>query len=341
MKNGKQQMDGGRSATARSVRSVSGCSLSVSGFVLCLLLLSAAPAFPWGCEGHQIIGLIAEKHLGAHARQKVQDLLASSSPPRSHHPWCHPISQSLLADASNWADEVRGDPRYQHTRQWHFIDIPLGVHGGGLRRFCPARKGCVTRAIKQQLAVLRRAPGASEQADQAVALLFVIHLVGDLHQPLHCADNHDEGGNCLPVTYFGMGPRPAENASYQPNLHAVWDHYIIRRLLGRQPGVARFAESLDRRLAAQIGEWQRGPIDIDAWAWETHRVAVQTAYGKLPVPVPSPAAEFPGCRAVSERMLGLHERLMQPYQDEAGPAAEEQLAKAGVRLAMVLNQLWP
>jgi len=343
MKIRKPEMESGKVKTATPVSGFPFFLLRLHA--VCALLLSAGPAFSWGCEGHQIIGLIAEKHLGAHAREMVHTLLVSSRTPPSVHRSCRPTGHSLIADTSMWADDVRGDARspYRHTGPWHFIDIPLGVHDGGLSRFCPSRTGCVTRAIKQQLDNLRggSADGPPDSS-RAEALMFVTHLIGDLHQPLHCADNHDKGGNCLPVSYFGMAPRRAsEGSSYQPNLHAVWDHYIIRRLLGQHRNVARLADSLERRLQAKMSGWQHAPIDIDGWAWETHRVAVQTAYGTLPVPIPSPAAGSADCRVVSERMLALHERLMQPYQDDAAPVAEEQLAKAGIRLAMVLNQLWP
>jgi nuclease S1 len=317
------------------------------GLVLAAAILgSAAPAFPWGCEGHQIIGLIAEKHLNAHARKMVHDLLASYQMPPSVHRSCRPTGHSLIADTSNWADDVRSDARtpYQHTGAWHFIDIPLGAQDGDLSRFCPSRNGCVTRAIKQQLGTLRGQPRGNAQGDRAAALMFVIHLIGDLHQPLHCADNHDEGGNCVPIIYFGIAPQPSDRGAYQPNLHAVWDTYLVRRLTGHR-NATWFADMLEQRWQTKVSGWQQAPIDVDGWAWETHRVAVQTAYGKLPVAIPSPSASPVAarvdCRVVSERMLALHERLMQPYQDDAGPAAEEQLAKAGVRLAMVLNQLWP
>jgi hypothetical protein len=84
------------------------------------------------------------------------------------------------------------------------------------------------------------------------------------------------------------------------------------------------------------------PIDVSAWAWESHRVAEQTAYRQLPVaiPVASPHRSTQ-CSDIAQKVLALHERLGQRYQEAATPAIEEQLAKAGVRLAMVLNRLWP
>jgi hypothetical protein len=168
-------------------------------------------------------------------------------------------------------------------------------------------------------------------------------LVGDLHQPLHCANNNDLGADCVPVAYFGQSPHrehPDGNV-YEPNLHAVWDGLIIRRILDHH-GSGWFAHVLENRFAAQLAVWELDPIDLNAWAWETHHVAQETAYGRLPVAVPEETAKsFTQCAEMSAKMLQLHEQLGQAYQNAAAPVVEEQLAKAGIRLAMVLNQLWP
>jgi hypothetical protein len=260
---------------------------------------------------------------------------------------------NVFADASTWADDVRRDQNspFFGTGQWHFIDIPRGASSGEVGRFCPPPRarngpssaGCIVGAIKSQLAVLRKIGGERRRAGEALMLL--IHLIGDLHQPLHCTTNNDAGGNCVPVTYFGIAPQlPAdhpEDEVYQPNLHAVWDTDIIRRILWhRSPDW--FADFLRRRFAAQMLAWQRMPIDVSAWAWESHRVAEQTAYGQLPVAIPIASSQRnTRCSDVAQKILALHERLGQRYQEAATPVIEEQLAKAGVRLAMVLNRLWP
>jgi len=315
-------------------------------FAIALLLLACVPlpALGWGCEAHATIAYLAEKRLTANARKMVHELLeASPVDPRTPRS-CHPTTPTILTEASTWADDVRRDNRspFRRTGPWHYIDIPRGVSSGDPRRFCPARTGCVLTAIDEQIAVLRTGRNARRRAE---ALRFVIHLVGDLHQPLHTSTNNDRGGNCVPVAYFRTEPRLSPNHTqddaYRPNLHAIWDSDIIRRNLRRRDPVW-FAQVIERRFQSQMAEWQRQPIDLNHWAWETHRVAEETVYGLLPTPIPvePPGRETP-CVRMSERMLALNQRITKRYQKAAVAVVEEQLAKAAIRLAMVLNWLWP
>jgi len=308
-----------------------------------VLFGAAAPARPWGCEGHQTVALIAQNHLTPQAQHAVDELLVPYAPdPQLQHA-CRATGIGVMAERSTWADDVRRDQHspYSGTDAWHFIDIPLRASRGNVRRFCPRRTGCILSALTRELAVLRDATAPPRR--KAEALMFVIHLVGDLHQPLHCATNNDRGGNCLPVAYFGSVPHPEYPGAdfYQPNLHVVWDALIIDRLLDHH-GSGWLAHTLDNRFAAQIDVWKLDPVDLDAWAWETHQVARETAYGRLPIaiPVAEPRAVH-DCREVSAPLLRLHEQLGQAYQRATAPVVQEQLAKAGIRLAMVLNQLWP
>jgi len=315
--------------------------LAIAATVLCV----PVPAWPWGCEGHETIALVAQKHLTAHARRTVKDLLEPLPIDPRLQRSCHPAGLDPLANVSTWADDVRGDDAspFHGTGRWHFIDIPRNAAPDDLKTSCPLPAGCVTAAIEDQLTKLRA--HRTDRRRAAEALMFIIHLVGDLHQPLHCATNGDSGGNCVPVAYFGSEPRlsPAhpENDVYEPNLHAVWDTNIIRRIVGhRSP--AWFADFLDHRFRSQWALWQQDPIDLERWARESHQVAEETAYGKLPTPMPvQPRQRRAGCSRIAERMLRLHERLGQRYHDAVVPVVEEQLAKAGIRLAMILNRLWP
>jgi nuclease S1 len=312
---------------------------------LLVVLCTASPAWSWGCEGHETAALIAEHHLTAHARRMVHDLLEPSPIDPHLQRSCHPQGMAAIADASTWADDVRHDDTspLATSGPWHYIDIPRGASRADVQKSCPARRGCLLSALRDQLAVLR-ADGTA-RGRKAEALMLVIHLVADLHQPLHCATNNDLGGNCVPVAYFGLEPRLSpghpESAVYEPSLHAVWDTNIVHRITGRRTS-AWFADFLERQLQSRIPSWQQMPVDLDEWAWESHEVAEQTAYGGLPVAIRAQAPRWvTQCTDVSPRMLKLHERLAQPYQERVAPVIEEQLAKAGVRLAMVLNQLWP
>ncbi len=190
-----------------------------------------------------------------------------------------------------------------------------------------------------------RNPKATPQ-QKADALSYLIHFVGDLHQPLHATTNNDLGGNCVPVAFDGRAPEKtnAESDTYRPNLHGVWDTDIIEHFTkGDTPGQA--ADELENKFKAQIATWKAEPVDLTAWVWESHRIAEDTVYGRLPlkVPVETPR-EVHSCAGddhVSARMLKLHEQLGDAYVTAAEAAIQEQLAKAGVRLADVLNSLWP
>jgi S1/P1 Nuclease len=143
---------------------------------------------------------------------------------------------------------------------------------GDIAQYCPHAEGCVTSAITDQLAVLRNT-SASAQA-RVDALRYVIHFVGDLHQPLHTTTNDDRGGNCVPVAFFDHAPvetNPVKE-DYKPNLHGVWDTDIIEHYAhGRT--AQQVADELEGKFKAQIPVWKSQPVDIAAWAWEGHEVA--------------------------------------------------------------------
>jgi hypothetical protein len=234
-----------------------------------------------------------------------------------------------------WADAIRGEER--DTAPWHYVEVTRDAPRRDLNRNC-RRGACVTRAIARQLDVLRsRAPGE----ERARALRFVVHLVADLHQPLHVTGNGDKGGNCTPVTYLGDVPRTDRGERWTPNLHAVWDVDLVSTVLARVHATpSEYAEALRRRRSDDVARWQRGPIAIDDWAWETHEAGVDVAYGRLE---PRPPLEHGAVRScldhgdVGGRMAKLGLRIDDAYVDAATPVLAMQLAKAGARLAAVLE----
>lgn len=311
--------------------------------VITLAALGASPsARAWGCEGHQIIALIAEEHLNPRARSMVFQILSAGPISRSLPRFCRQSGLDPFVDSSTWADDERSV--LPDTAAWHFIDIPRGVRQGDLAPYCPPATGCVTSALADQLRILRNRTAAAQA--RADALRFVIHLVGDLHQPLHTATNNDRGGNCVPVGFFGRAPQETNphREEYSPNLHEVWDIDIIEQF-SRGQSLQQVAHELDTEFRVQILGWQSQPPDFSAWAWETHQAAETTVYGRLPVKItiepPRPVASCADDSHISARMLRLNERLGNDYQNAAAPAAQEQLAKAGIRLAALLNSLWP
>jgi hypothetical protein len=286
--------------------------------------------------------MIAEKHMNGHALERVNKLLLSVPIDPTLPRWCASQGLDLMSDSSTWADDLR--KVQPESSAWHYIDIPRDAPRSALAEFCPASTGCVTRALAHQIDLLRN-DGNTPQT-RAEALRFIVHLVGDLHQPLHCVSNNDIGGNCVPVDFFGNPPveKNPQFESYSPNLHGIWDSNIIQRMKGTET-VAQWADSLDQQFSSQAGGWEKAGVNLDNWAWESHELADSVVYAKLPVAIPvekpEPVKSCVDDNHVSTRMLNLHERVSQQYVNAVEPTINEQIAKAGVRLAMILNQVWP
>jgi hypothetical protein len=296
--------------------------------------VGAPAAHAWGCRGHETVAFLAQKHLTPEAQHMV-DALLSANPIDPHlKRFCGDTGLPPFVDSATWADDERSqDPS---TGPWHFIDIPLGAAPGQVKQFCGAG-GCVTQAITDQLAILK--DKSASGAKRAAALRFIIHFVGDLHQPLHATTNDDRGGNCVPVKYFGRNPKDRNN-SYTPNLHHIWDTEILERQMAGADA-QEFADTLDATFAGSFAGWLQGGMQLENWASEGHQHAVDTVYGDLPkkiavepdVPVNSCADD----NNIGQRMLHKHIVLDTVYQDDAVPVVEERLAQAGVRLAMIVN----
>jgi hypothetical protein len=288
--------------------------LLLAWFLLAVPLTSLRPAFAWGDEGHKVIALIAEHYLDPAVRAKVATLLAADTDTLTGHD---------IASEATWADKYRDSDRdttkvrYQATWRWHFVDIELSQPDLAAACFgypplplgVPASKGppqaCVIDKINQFAAELGDpATGASEQL---LALKFLLHFVGDLHQPLHASDDHDAGGNKKLIT--GDGLRPG-------NLHHYWDVEFVEGL-GTDP--RQVAVTLVGQISeARRKEWSSGTAAD--WAMEAFALARRDAYGLLPSPSTQGTYSLPPA-----------------YTEQAEHDVELQLSRAGVRLAFVLN----
>lgn len=301
--------------------------------VFAMMLLAAPEARAWGCKGHQTVALIAEKHLTAEAREMVETLLKNNPIDPNLKRYCGDAVHDAMADSSTWPDDVRGERK---NGPWHYIDIPRGAPRRPLEAYC-GDEGCVTRAITEEAALLK--DKNADAAKRADALRYIIHFVGDMHQPLHSTTNADEGGNCVPVKYFRRPPRERGHG-YSPNLHSLWDTAIPERdMEGADP--PEYAETLDQAFAADMERWQREGIHVEDWAWESHERAEKNVYDALAPKIPiEPQVAVHSCaddNNIGARLLALHLTAGRAYQDQAAPVVEEQIAKAGVRLAMILN----
>jgi hypothetical protein len=302
-----------------------------------LTVFCASPALGWWCEGHEAVALIAGKHLSSAATAVVHKLLKDY--PSTVARGCQDGAKDPMAVASTWADDVK---KSEKTGTWHYMDIPLGLKKGDPEEYCEAigpsengkdRPGCILSALRSVVNILHSDKEPDE--DKATALRYLIHLVGDLHQPMHTTANNDQGGNCTPVQFF--------DAQRVANLHSVWDGMVLNKdLAGRKETLAQLVERLDAEYAPKRAGWVKNTPDFDKWALEGHSIAQKTAYGELtpkpPVEKFDPKAQ---CDVERERFGAMHFTAGDAYQKAAAPVVEEQLAKAGFRLAEILNTLWP
>jgi hypothetical protein len=284
-------------------------------FLLAIALTTPHPAIGWGDEGHKVIALITEHYLDPALRSRVTTLLAADTDTLTAHD---------IASEATWADTYRDSDRsttkirYEATWRWHFVDIEIAQPDLASACFdhpplpagVPASQGppraCVVDKIDQFAAELSNpTAGASERL---LALKFLLHFVGDLHQPLHAADDHDAGGNKKLVA--GEGTHPS-------NLHHYWDVEFVERL-GTDP--RQVAATLIGQISEpQQTEWSSGtPAD---WAMEAFALARRDAYGLLPPPGDQGTYALPSA-----------------YTDQAERDVALQLSRAGVRLAFVLNR---
>ena len=164
-----------------------------------LLALLTATAYAWGTQGHQVIALLAEQQLTPKAKEQVQVLLALES-------------GATLASISTWADEHRNPT----TAAWHYINFPKSSCTYDADRDCPDGN-CVVEAINRQMDVLA---SRATNEKRLAALKYVVHLVADVHQPLHAGYGEDRGGNTYQLQAFVRGS----------NLHALWDTGLIKNL---------------------------------------------------------------------------------------------------------------
>ena len=245
-----------------------------------LIVPSTLTTFAWGPTGHRAIGAIAEQHLTKKARKAVHLLLGTES----------------IALAGNWMDDIRSDNAYDDTHDWHWVTIP---DGGTYAASEKNAKGDVVEAIERMKAMLRSDTVPLDR--KRVALRMLIHLVEDLHQPLHVGRGTDKGGNDFQVQWFKKGS----------NLHRVWDSEMIER---KELSFTELAASIDHATPIEIAAWQGGGTAL--WAEE--------------------AMQFRGRIYPKETGADLgYEYLYRNW-----PLVQQQLVKGGIRLAGVLNDLF-
>jgi S1/P1 Nuclease len=273
------------------------------------LLALSAPAFAWGPEGHRMVGDIAARYLNPKTRAQIAELLKYDRLADGE-----PSGRSTLGEIANWADEIKDLEWGRRRASRHYDDVSL-CGPAEYARYCRGGR-CASAELARQVKVLadpRARPRARNEA-----LKWVVHLVGDIHQPLHAANRGDRGGNLVQVSFFGERENPPFG---NLNLHAVWDVQILARLVRQRGGERAF-------VSAPIAEadreaWEQG--SVADWIAESHALASDRVYAPLAV----------SCGA---RIRGVVE-IGESYYASAAPVVDLQIRKAGVRLARVLNDV--
>jgi hypothetical protein len=269
--------------------------------------LPVSGAWGWGPQGHRTVGAIADRLLDPATRAAVARLLAGDL-----DRFGKLSGRTTLEAVSVWADEIRGTPASRP--RWHYDNLPVC---GPLQQQQHCRDGeCNTAQLRRLTAVLADTGSTARQRNEA--LKWLVHLVGDIHQPLHAADNSDHGGNDVQVALAGVRTRG------RLSLHGAWDNELVQAALGsrsrqRPPGDIEALVAQARRLAARAG--QGAP---DSWALESNELARHVAY------------DFPGfaCGRVPPAIVVLD----RAYQQRAVVVVQERLLLAGARLATLLNE---
>lgn len=252
-------------------------------FLLTATLCMSQTAFSWGLTGHRIIGEIAQQHLTKKAKNELRNL----------------TGKETLAWWANWADFIRSDSAWNHASPWHYVNIPGHT---AKEKFIAALKKLPGKNLYTQIqATMAELKDKSLPVEKRkIALYFLIHLVGDLHQPLHVGRAEDAGGNKIVVYWFDK----------KTNLHTLWDSMLIEF---QQYSYTEYAKLLDIVSDEQVKAWQS--TSLEDWFYESH-VLANSIYDATPN----------------------ESKLSYKYNYQFQKIVEQQLLKGAVRLAALLNQ---
>ena len=250
-------------------------------FIVFPIVLNANSEPFWGATGHRAVGAIAQEHLTKKAKKEINKLLQGES----------------LAFVSTFGDDIKSDPKYKKLSPWHYVNFPFDTKYEDSDK---SKDGDIITGINYCITVLKDQNASKE--DQAFYLKFLVHLIGDLHQPMHVGKAEDKGGNDLQVRWFNKGT----------NLHRIWDSDMIESFNMSYTELAANEKDLSKQ---QIKAIQNGTV-LD-WTYETQLLAK---------------------KVYSSAEIG--EKLGYKYSYDHFETVRTQLQKAGIRLAQILNNIY-
>lgn len=249
------------------------------------IIYAPLQSMAWGTQGHRICGQIAENHLTPKARAAVHAILGHES----------------IALASNWADFIKSNPNFRYLSSWHYVDLNKKYTYPELEEFL--KQDTATDAYTKMLYLIGRLKNHDiSKTEKLLDLHMLIHIVEDVHQPMHVAHADDQGGNGFKVSWFG---KPS-------NLHSVWDSELIDY---QQLSYTEYAKAIDYPSLAELAKWQKDPIST--WLFESNQIS-EALYTEI----------HP------------NDNLSYKYNFDHIDILNRQMLKAGVRLAAVLNEIF-
>ena len=254
-------------------------------FTLLLLisLFIMTDAMPWGQTGHRAIGKIALNHLSKRTKRQLAAIMGHES----------------LAIASTWMDEVRSDSTYDYMTDWHWVTVPDGeTYANAVKN----PNGDIIATLERIIEELKNQKDSMSLEKQREYIRILVHLVGDIHQPLHVGNGLDRGGNDTKVTWFW---------ATETNLHSVWDSRIIAH---KELSYTELAAAVDHTHKSDIEQWQRD--SVRDWAKES------MSYRKNVYDIPD------------------DKNLAYRYVFDNWDIVQLRIHQAGIRLAGVLNEIY-
>lgn len=256
-----------------------------AGLMIAVIAYLPMKAAAWGMTGHRVVGQIADYYLTSKARKAVRGILGSES----------------MAMASNWPDFIKSDTTFNYLTPWHYVNLDAGLDQQGVYQFLNAAKTPnVFNKIPEMIAVLKNAQSTADQKRMAMRML--IHMVGDLHQPMHTARKEDLGGNKINVSWFGQ----------RSNLHKVWDEGLVDY---QQLSYTEYAEAINHPTKEQIALWSG--TSLQDCVYESYMICNKIYDGVKP-----------------------DDKLSYRYNFDYVDIVNQQLLKGGVRLAKMINDIY-
>lgn len=253
--------------------------------LLCLFFYLPFSSTAWGVLGHRIVGQIADSYLTKHTKKEIYKILGTES----------------IAMASNWPDFIKSDPAYDYLDTWHYINLRTGLTETELKNYLAT--DTVTDAYTKVNWLAAQLKNAALEPDKKVLYLrLLIHIVGDIHQPMHIGKLEDRGGNNVKLLWFN-------NPS---NLHSVWDSKLIDF---QQLSYTEYATVINYTTKSQRKEWQAEPLSN--WIWQSYQ-HTENIYADT-----KPDA-----------------KLSYDYNFKYIGVVNQQLLKGGVHLAGLLNEIF-